>query len=123
MLAAATATIARKIIHLQHPNRDVVRAMKSIDHDQHLDVIQLEIGLDKLETLIEKGELCAADVRCLNSASKECIWNLCLCVCARRLQCNIASSTLHECCKQHADNLNKDSLLAIGLKREYLVHL
>jgi hypothetical protein len=100
-----------------------VRALESIEDYPQQDVVQLEIGLDKLEALFNTGALCAADLRCLNCASKECIWNLCLSVCARRMQCKIASSKLHECCKQHADILHKDSLVTIGLKREYLVHI
>ncbi len=47
-------------------------------------VVQLEVGIEKLESLFAKGELCAADIRCLNCDSKKSIWNLCLKSCARR---------------------------------------
>ncbi|NRB38611.1 MAG: hypothetical protein HRU20_09110 [Pseudomonadales bacterium] len=48
--------------------------------------LQLEIDVDKLESLLDKGELCAADLRCLNSGSKTRLWNLCLSTCARRFE-------------------------------------
>lgn len=45
------------------------------------DVVQLEIGIDKLELLFSKGELCATEVRCLNGKSKKTLWQLCLSSC------------------------------------------
>lgn len=41
-------------------------------------VVQVEIGLDKLAALFRRGVLCATEVRCLNDHSKECVWQLCL---------------------------------------------
>lgn len=48
--------------------------------------IQIEIDKDKLAHLFEQGVLCAADFRCLNSASKQQVTRLCLTNCAKRLQ-------------------------------------
>ncbi len=45
------------------------------------DLVQLEINIDKLESLFSKGELCATEVRCLNGKSKKTLWQLCLSSC------------------------------------------
>lgn len=44
-------------------------------------VVQLEISIDKLESLFSKGELCATEIRCLNGESKRYLWKLCLSAC------------------------------------------
>ncbi len=53
--------------------------------DEKQRVIQLEISLEKLETLFSHGELCANDIRCLNPGAQRDIWALCLSACAKRL--------------------------------------
>jgi len=50
-------------------------------------LVQLEVELEKLEALFNKGVLCAADVRPLNGASKSSLWRLCLTSCARKMHC------------------------------------
>jgi len=65
------------------------------DNDEKQGVIQLEISIEKLESLFNKGELCAAEINCLNYESKKCIWNLCLSSCAKRMLCNPASLEAH----------------------------
>ncbi len=50
-------------------------------------VVQIEIDLEKLESLFSKGDLCAVDVRPLNSQSKSSLWSLCLSSCVKRLYC------------------------------------
>lgn len=40
--------------------------------------VQIEVDVEKLTSLFISGVLCAADVRCLNRASKDRIWALCL---------------------------------------------
>ncbi len=45
--------------------------------------VQIEIPLHKLESLFRKGELCAAEMHCLNAASKRAIWRLCLACCTQ----------------------------------------
>jgi hypothetical protein len=92
-------------------NSSAVSDMKLSNYHEQQDVVQLEIGLDKLEALFNKGELCAADVRCLNGTSKRCIRNLCLTMCARRMQCNIVDADIYECCKQYTVKLHADSSL------------
>ena len=51
--------------------------------------VQLEISIEKLESLFDRGELCAAEVRCLNCESKKLIWDLCLRSCVKRKLCNL----------------------------------
>ena len=86
-------------------------------------MVQLEIGLDRLEALFNKGELCAADVRCLNCTSKTCVWNLCLAVCARRMHCSLAGFACYPCCEQPGEELRKDTLIPIRLRHEHLKYL
>ena len=53
--------------------------------DKKQRLIQLEISLEKLETLFSHGELCANDIRCLNPSAQQDIWALCLSACAKCL--------------------------------------
>jgi len=52
--------------------------------------VQLEISLDKLTILFESGLICAAEIGCLNSVSKQYVSDLCLRSCAKKMSCNIA---------------------------------
>lgn len=40
--------------------------------------LRLEIPAETLLRLLASGQLCAADVRCLDCASKQCLWRLLL---------------------------------------------
>lgn len=51
-------------------------------------LVQIELSADKLEKLFMKGELCVADIRCLNSESKQSIWQLCLSCCCKLSRAN-----------------------------------
>ena len=90
---------------------------------ENQDVVQIEIGIEKLESLFNKGEVCATDFRCMNCESKKCIWNLCLTSCARRMQCDLVSFERHAFCKQTADNLLKESSIIVYVKQENLEKL
>ena len=49
------------------------------------DCVRLSIPVGVMRGLMESGALCAADVRCLDSASKEAVRRMCLeCCCKRR---------------------------------------
>ncbi len=50
--------------------------------------IQLEIDFDKLKQLFEQGVICASELRCLNTESKQAISHLCLTSCAQRIHHN-----------------------------------
>ncbi len=65
---------------MEHSNQNNVSAQPS-------DVVQLEINLAKLEELFRLGVICAADIRSLNSESKQSVWKLCLSACAKRMLC------------------------------------
>lgn len=86
-------------------------------------VVQIEIGIEKLESLFNDGELCAADFRCLNCVSKKCVWNLCLTSCAKRMRCNLMPFDNHDYCEQSVEKLLKDSSIYISVKQEHLVKL
>lgn len=81
-------------------------------------LVQLEISVQKLEALFDKGELCAADIHCLNCQSKTCIWNLCLNSCAKRMHCDKA--LYKECipCGQSLQNSKNSQALIVGVKPE-----
>jgi hypothetical protein len=104
-------------------NRSTSHTMSPGEHNPRQDQVQLEISLGRLEALFNKGVLCAADVHCLNCASKTCIWNLCLSVCAKRMQCGRINPGLYTNCKQHKENLPVDFPLQVSLKREHLEHI
>ena len=70
--------------------------------------VQIEIGVAMLEALFNKGELCAFDIRCLNCESKQCIWNLCLTSCAKRMRCNLSSRVLSS--EPAVNNLQKNRI-------------
>lgn len=46
--------------------------------------IRVEIAEETLLRLLAGGQVCAADFRCLDCKSKQCLWNLCLRSCANR---------------------------------------
>ncbi len=52
-------------------------------------LVQIEIEVEKLELLFSKGDLCAVDLRPLNSESKISLWNLCLSSCVKNIQCRV----------------------------------
>lgn len=47
--------------------------------------LRIEMAEETLLRLLDKGQLCAADLRCLDCKSKNCLWRLCLKSCAKRL--------------------------------------
>lgn len=49
--------------------------------------IKLEIDTETLRRLLDSGQLCAADIRCLDCASKHCVWKLCLQSLGREMTC------------------------------------
>ncbi len=56
-----------------------------VETSQTVTSVQIEISLDKLESLLQNGHLCAAQIRCLNAESKQHIQNLCLNTCTYTL--------------------------------------
>lgn len=44
--------------------------------------VRLEMSEKTLKSLLTAGQVCAADFRCLDGESKQCLWRLCLETCA-----------------------------------------
>jgi len=44
--------------------------------------IRVEMTEETMKRLLAKGLICAADLRCLDCRSKQCMWRLCLTCCA-----------------------------------------
>lgn len=44
-------------------------------------MVRVELSADILNRLLASGQVCAADLRCLDCESKKCIWRLCLVNC------------------------------------------
>ena len=94
----------------------------SLYKTQH-ELIQIEISLEKVEALFSIGELCAADIHCLNCRSKKCIWNICLRSCARKMNCSRIKDSGNESCLPALHSLDNNSNLKIKIKRKHLPQL
>lgn len=63
------------------------KAIKRIDNNQLIneaensDVLYIEISSEKINALLAQRLICAADIRCLDTNSKQCLKNLCLKTC------------------------------------------
>ena len=90
---------------------------------ENQDTVQIEIGVEKLESLFNKGELCVSDFSCLNCGSKKCIWNLCLTACAKRMHCNLLNFERNAHCEQSAEKVLKDSSVFVCVKQDNLAKL
>ena len=54
-------------------------------NNSNVDRVLLEIPAEKLSSLMAEGFIYPSDIRCLDLDSKECVQNLCLQVCTKRL--------------------------------------
>jgi hypothetical protein len=50
-------------------------------------LVKIEIDKERLGMLIASGQLCVADIRSLDQASKKILWKLCLRSCSKLLRC------------------------------------
>ncbi|GIU25121.1 hypothetical protein [Shewanella sp. MBTL60-007] len=50
--------------------------------------LNIRISEQKLAQLISQGLLCAADFNCLDSETKQAVWQLCLWSCQKRIHCD-----------------------------------
>ncbi|MGX9462503.1 hypothetical protein ACWXWU_14895 [Shewanella sp. A14] len=70
--------------------------------------INVSIDANKVAQLIKAGHLCAADLQCLDKASKQTVWQLCLWSCQKRSTCQnkqcqqqcMPSSSIERCMQQ-----------------------
>ncbi|QSX33296.1 hypothetical protein JYB87_16460 [Shewanella avicenniae] len=60
--------------------------------------IKLSISETKLAQLMLAGELCAADIQCLDRESKEAVWRLCLWCCSKRSGCQDCQQPCQQSC-------------------------
>ena len=60
-----------------------------VESQLNVKLVQLEISVEKLEWLFVRGELCAAEIHCLNCQSKKHVWDLCLRCCVKRANCRL----------------------------------
>lgn len=51
-------------------------------------LVNIAIPAEKLAKLIQQGQLCAADFSCLDTESKQQVWQLCLWSCKQRVHCS-----------------------------------
>ncbi len=51
-------------------------------------LVNIAVPVEKLAALINSGALCAADFSCLDSESKQQVWQLCLWSCQQKVSCN-----------------------------------
>jgi len=58
--------------------------------------LNVSIDADKVAQLIKAGHLCAADLQCLDKASKQTVWQLCLWSCQKRTSCH--NKQCHQAC-------------------------
>ena len=65
--------------------------------DLNDDFLRVELKANTLALLMEKGHLCAADFRCLDSESKECVQKLCLKTCAKCLLSDCPYQNCNKC--------------------------
>lgn len=68
--------------------------------------IRIEITEKTLIRLLRAGQVCAADLRCLDCTSKQCLWRLCLKSCAEGLKNSMVDVTARK---------NEDSNRTCGL--------
>ena len=47
--------------------------------------VRVEVNEETLNRLLSSGQVCAAEFRCLDCKSKECLWHLCLKSCTNNL--------------------------------------
>ncbi|MCG9731058.1 hypothetical protein L1D44_14750 [Shewanella sp. Isolate13] len=50
--------------------------------------LNIRISEQKIAQLISQGLLCAADFNCLDSETKQAVWQLCLWSCQKRIHCD-----------------------------------
>lgn len=48
-------------------------------------IMRVEVTEETLRRLLNAGHVCAADFHCLDCASKQCLWRLCLETCTAKL--------------------------------------
>jgi len=77
----AQAKLARFLYRTS--DKDIAR----LDNRQRIGMLRFEISSDKLNELLLKRQVCAADIRCLDAQSNQGLKMLCLKTCLRSASC------------------------------------
>lgn len=67
---------------------DIIREQGSLRPAADDGYMRLELSSQILQRLLTSGQLCAADFRCLDCATKHCVWRLMARHCAHSLGCD-----------------------------------
>lgn len=59
-------------------NKLLSRWIRTTEENKITPPIRLEISIEKINELLKLKQICAADIRCLDSNSKQCVTKLCL---------------------------------------------
>ena len=62
--------------------------------------IRVEMSADTIARLLAEGRVCAAEFRCLDCRSKQCLWRLCLESCANYVPVTTDSNSQWNCLRQ-----------------------
>lgn len=65
-----------------------------IDNKKTADILRFEISSEKMNELLAQRQICAADIRCLDTNSKKCLKNLCLEACLNNVRYSRQESRL-----------------------------
>ena len=62
--------------------------------------MRVEVTEETLNRLLSAGQACAAEFRCLDCKSKECLWHLCLISCTNNLKPAVEDGSTMNCVNQ-----------------------
>ncbi len=68
------------------PDKSIAQMRQKKDSHTLLSSIRLEISIEKINELIKHKQICAADIRCLDTDSKQCLSKLYLQNCLTRIE-------------------------------------
>lgn len=85
--------------------------------------VEVDVGVEQLESLFNTGDVSATDVRCFYCRSPSCTWNLCLKVCAKRKIVQHGKQYQCGCCQYSIDKLDKEEMVPICVKSKWLEYV
>ena len=78
--------------------------------DLDKDSVRVEISTATVSRLLVEGQVCAAEFRCLDCRSKQCLWRLCLQSCACKVDPKMESRPTHDCFFQPGGECQNDKI-------------
>ena len=76
--------VINKFSLIKQPELNQLKEMKGLTSSSDNN-LRFEISAEKMNELLAQRQICAADIRCLDSNSKRCLKNLCLKTCLYNL--------------------------------------